>query len=54
MMLWGFLARRIRRWYAYNRTVYELSQLDDRSLSDINVSRGEIRSAARRAAIQAG
>lgn len=47
MLLWGFLARQFRRWQTYNRTVAELSQLDDRSLSDINVSRGDIRALAR-------
>lgn len=53
MLLWGFLARQFRRWQTYNRTVEELSQLDDRTLSDINVSRSEIRSVARRAAAHA-
>lgn len=52
MLLWGFLARQIRRWHAYNRTVAELSELDDRTLSDINITRGEIRSVARQAALQ--
>lgn len=53
MLLWGFIARQFRRWQVYNRTVAELSQLDDRSLSDINVSRSEIRSVARQASIAA-
>lgn len=47
MLLWGFLARQFRRWQTYNRTVTELSKLDDRSLADINVSRSEIRALAR-------
>ncbi|WP_247657658.1 DUF1127 domain-containing protein [Aquabacter sp. L1I39] len=51
MLLWGFLARQIRRWHAYNRTVAELSQLDDRTLGDINVMRSEIRAIARRATL---
>lgn len=50
MLLWGFLARQFRKWQVYNRTVVELSQLDDRGLADINVSRSEIRSVARHAA----
>ena len=54
MLLWGFLARQIRRWHAYNRTVTELSQLDDRTLGDINVNRGEIRAVARRASLHIG
>ncbi|MFG1318304.1 DUF1127 domain-containing protein [Xanthobacter autotrophicus] len=49
MLLWGFLARQFRRWQTYNRTVTELSKLDDRSLADINVSRSEIRALARHA-----
>jgi len=53
MLLWGFIARQFRRWQVYNRTVAELSQLDDRSLSDINVSRSEIRSVARSASLAA-
>lgn len=53
MLLWGFLARQVRRWQVYNRTVAELSQLDDRSLADINVSRSEIRAVARSAAVAA-
>jgi len=51
MLLWGFLARQFRRWQVYNRTVAELSQLDDRSLADINVTRGEIRAVARHASV---
>ncbi|MBB6309003.1 DUF1127 domain-containing protein [Xanthobacter tagetidis] len=50
MVLWGFLAQQLRRWQVYRNTVVELSKLDDRTLADINVSRGEIRSVARRAA----
>lgn len=53
MFLWGLLARQIRRWQVYNRTVNELSELDDRSLADINVSRSEIRALAREAALRA-
>ncbi|MFG1344663.1 DUF1127 domain-containing protein [Xanthobacter autotrophicus DSM 431] len=53
MFLWGALARYFRRWQVYNRTVAELSELDDRSLADINVSRSEIRVVARHAAAAA-
>ncbi len=53
MLIWGYIARSVRRWNAYNRTIAELSQLDDRTLGDINVSRSEIRSIARHAAYQA-
>ncbi|MFG1358042.1 DUF1127 domain-containing protein [Xanthobacter pseudotagetidis] len=50
MVLWGFLAQQLRRWQVYRQTVVELSKLDDRSLADINVTRSEIHSVARRAA----
>jgi len=53
MLLWGLVAKQIRRWQAYRRTMLELSQLDDRTLADINVSRSEITSVARRAAAAA-
>lgn len=52
MFLWGFVARHLRRWHAYNRTVNELSKLDDHMLADINLTRGDIRSVARRAVTQ--
>ena len=52
MLLWGILARQIRRWHAYNRTVAELSNLDDRTLGDINITRSEIQAVARRTALQ--
>ncbi len=35
MLLWGLVAKQIRRWQAYRRTMLELSQLDDRTLADI-------------------
>ena len=53
MLLWGFIAKQIRRWHAYRRTLTELSQLDDRALADINVSRAEIVRVARQAAAAA-
>ena len=49
MIIWGFLARRLREWKLYRLTVAELSELDDRTLADINISRSEIHSVARRA-----
>lgn len=53
MLLWGLVAKQIRRWQAYRRTVLELSQLDDRTLADINVTRDEIVHVARQAAAAA-
>jgi len=53
MLLWGFIAKQIRRYTAYQRTLSELSRLDDRALSDINLTRGEIARVARRAAATA-
>ncbi|HSI40085.1 MAG TPA: DUF1127 domain-containing protein [Xanthobacteraceae bacterium] len=50
MLLWGYVARQVRRWHAYRRTLAELSVLDDRTLADIAISRGDIGSVARRAA----
>lgn len=50
MLLWGFIARHFRRWQVYNRTVAELSQLDDRGLSDLAISRSDIRRIARASA----
>lgn len=35
-----------RRWSAYRRTVDELSQLDDRSLSDLGIARSDIATVA--------
>ena len=35
-----------RQWRRYNQSVRELSQLDDRELSDIGISRGDIHRAA--------
>ncbi len=47
MLLWGYIARHFRRWQIYNRTLAELSQLDDRGLSDLAISRSDIRRIAR-------
>jgi uncharacterized protein YjiS (DUF1127 family) len=35
-----------RQWRRYNQSVRELSQLGDRELSDIGISRGDIHRAA--------
>ncbi|OYW32950.1 MAG: hypothetical protein B7Z15_01365 [Rhizobiales bacterium 32-66-8] len=51
MFMWAVLARQVRRWHAYNRTIAELSKLDDRTLGDINIVRSEIRAVARRATL---
>jgi uncharacterized protein YjiS (DUF1127 family) len=51
-----FIASFIRYWRmhrAFRATMDQLSSLDDRTLADINVPRGEIQSVARRAARQA-
>ncbi|MBX6424664.1 MAG: DUF1127 domain-containing protein [Variibacter sp.] len=40
------LIRFLRSWRRYNQSVRELSQLDDRALADIGLSRGEIPAAA--------
>jgi uncharacterized protein YjiS (DUF1127 family) len=45
-----FLAKLIslfRGWLAYERSLHELSRLDDRALADIGISRSEIRAVAR-------
>ncbi|GGE44837.1 hypothetical protein GCM10007276_22450 [Agaricicola taiwanensis] len=50
MLIWAFLARRLRQWKAYRETVSELARLDDRSLADMNIHRSEIGFIASRAA----
>ena len=40
---------RYKDWRSYRRTVNELSMLSNRELSDLGISRGEIRFVARRA-----
>jgi len=45
-----FLARLIhayRNWRKYERSISELSRLDDRELADIGISRAEITAVAR-------
>ncbi len=50
MLIWGYILRQIKRWRMYRRTFNELAALDDRMLSDINISRAEIPGIARHAA----
>jgi uncharacterized protein YjiS (DUF1127 family) len=50
MLIWTYLVTLWRRWRTYRRTRAELMQLDDRSLSDIALTRAEIDSVAREAA----
>ena len=50
MLIWPYLVTVWRRWRTYRRTKAELMQLDDRSLTDINLTRAEIDAVAREAA----
>jgi uncharacterized protein YjiS (DUF1127 family) len=50
MLIWAFLARRLRQWKAYQETFSELARLDDRSLADLNIRRNDIGFVASRAA----
>lgn len=38
---------RFRKWAEYQRTVRELTELDNRSLSDMGINRADIRAIAR-------
>jgi uncharacterized protein YjiS (DUF1127 family) len=42
----------IRRWNAYQQTVRELNALDNRSLADLGIDRGDIQTIARDYAAQ--
>jgi len=46
----GDLSQRYRRWLRYRRTLSELEMMTDRDLSDLGVSRHDIRRIARQAA----
>ena len=42
----------VRRWNAYQQTVRELNALDNRSLADLGIKRGDIPNIAREYASQ--
>ena len=42
------IAKRLRNWNRYRITIRELSQLSDRDLNDLGISRGEIRFVAKK------
>lgn len=41
------IRRAIKSWNTYNRTVRELSSLDNRTLADLGISRADIRDVAK-------
>jgi uncharacterized protein YjiS (DUF1127 family) len=41
------IIKTFRKWSAYRVTVRELNALDDRTLNDLGISRGDIRPLAR-------
>lgn len=53
MLFWTFLLKKYQVWKTYRETYAELENLDDRTLADINVRRGDIERISRRAALQA-
>jgi uncharacterized protein YjiS (DUF1127 family) len=48
MLTVNTLAKKVRDWNRYRNTVRELSQLSDRDLNDLGLSRGDIRVVARK------
>jgi uncharacterized protein YjiS (DUF1127 family) len=46
-MLLARLIRAFRAWRNYDRSVRELSRLNDRELADIGITRSDIRTVAR-------
>lgn len=50
MVFWTFLLKKYQVWKTYRETYAELANLDDRTLADINVVRGDIEGISRRAA----
>lgn len=53
MLFWAFMLKRYRTWRIYRETFSELANLDDRTLSDLNIGRGDIELISRRAAREA-
>jgi uncharacterized protein YjiS (DUF1127 family) len=53
MLTVNTISKRLRNWARYRNTVRELSQLTDRDLSDLGISRGDIRFIAKKHAIKA-
>ncbi len=48
MLTISTLKKNIRRWARERNTIRELSQLSDRDLADLGISRGEIRFVAKK------
>ena len=48
MLTVNTLAKKVRDWNRYRTTVRELSQLTDRDLNDLGLSRGDIRVVAKK------
>jgi len=42
VLMFAYVIRLIREWKRYNRSLNELSRLDDRELADIGISRCDI------------
>lgn len=47
------ISKRLRNWNRYRTTVKELSQLTDRDLNDLGISRGDIRFIAKKHSVTA-
>lgn len=50
-MIVTFVLAKLRNWKRYRQTVRELSRLSDRDLADLGISRFDIDSVAREAAV---
>lgn len=50
-MIVTFVLAKLRNWKRYRQTVRELSRLSDRDLADLGISRFDIDSVARDAAV---
>ena len=42
MLLFSYIVRFLRQWRRYNSSLRELSQLGDRELADMGISRSDI------------